>query len=756
MRKRIYISEKNYQQLREALKKKLKDHPNAKNIGSSNQEVYGEFADTIRKELSKILALSKYRNNRVISRIEKPEHEISGYKLWVIFYQTQKHPSKRKRMKRTAIQMLILYAFGELRNDLLVEEEKEKVDTKGTGARENFHDITFTNKLTVNQLKELIRGANHEIKILDTVLDNWGKLKKALQKAVGAGCKVRILVSDPDLLPNQLRSQIITFSQNPEFPRKSLDLIKKEIQSWKNRELVDIETHPHFPGFNLFAIDKVYYVGVFWYGHEALEGPFWQVASPSSLQQKIDEHFEGIWKEAKAGKVEIHAPNQVLPEKLKSFVGNWYMYCNKGEENRESYNLQAMQHGRIVENLVKIKPNGSTLKVTFFSNFNGEFSGSAYLCPSNSDYLEIRITTPSPQNTLHFLLCISPSSKDYLIGLYNYIYHYQPKLGTGLAGMVRIEDDSQSEIDYEAWKPRDIKLVKNTETKKLIRYLTFPTDARIESIEDFDQLKRLGKFSQDFKFKGVYKLYAYKGSDQTTYITESLIKIDEYRRAFHKRSGHQHLKDFGISEGKAEMPQNTDSLVIGLKNKENDRPGYFIFNVDDQKPRKGNYYLGIFGGAALNNNRTAIGSRVIMKFLGTDLNLYDTTSHRRYSLLSQEINDVPDAIRLNLSGRINNMIGFFHNSDARSKKDLKGIAKEEISMNEVFFDSACQRALTNDVNQIWNAAKMFERAVLHGFKPASAFKEKLELYEEEGWLSSKMKEGIINNDVYRNLMDSLK
>lgn len=756
-KKTIYLTDSNHSRLRDALIQKLETHPDSSKIGKSDKLGYESLAEFIQKSLTPILEDSKY------ARYKTLEVHVSYHCLWTIIYETKRRPKSRKRMNRTAIELLILFTFGEISDEMLEEGTEDLQDDQPSEsvAQEgnDLQEFAYYEEFSFRKLQRAIKTAKTEIKILDTFLDNWGKLKKYLEAATERNCKVRLVVSDPSLPCIVERSRNISvFMGNKTSLHASIENIRAEIATWERADLVELRVHDCLPSFNLFAVDESYFIGLFWHDKEAVEGPFMKVKR-ASFKAYVDEHFESIWKYA-ATRKESQLLNISVSSgtHLKKYVGNWYMYCNQVGKNEETYKLRFMEHGKVVENLLQIKEEGGELSAIFVSKARGIFKGDVYPCPTNESFVEMRLYSSETKGTLHFVFHIGKGLDDYLIGIYNHMYVNAPILGTGLAAMVK--SDIQEEMKPEDWEGRDITKIENEEVNKIIRYLTFPSGVRIEATQSFEHLKTFKRFNLPSLFKGVYKIYSYQGSESNNYsryISESLLKIDDKHQAFHKRYNSTFAQSgkMAISIGKVQASKE-DSLIISLKSKANGRIGFFVINIGDYTPRAKHYYTGIFTGVALQNRRVAIGNRVVLEYMGEDYGLFETTSINRFGIQEAEIDKVPLEVRDNLMGRVNNMVGFLKTEGASSKKALEKEANTGIDMKQVFFDSACQRALTDDVNEVANAAKMFERAILHGFRPFSAFEEKLADYESNGLISARIMNAILGNKIYLGIEKAIR
>ncbi|MDW3650981.1 MAG: hypothetical protein R8P61_28140 [Bacteroidia bacterium] len=758
MKKTIFLKEENFVRLRQGLNEKLKNHSDNKNLGKSDKLAYEGMATYIREELTLLLKSPEY------NRLRTHESQISYHSLWTILYQTEKDPSKRKRMNRMVVMLLILFVFKRIPEDMLIEKEEKLKQTernyfgKATLTSEGFR---YYEEFSLKKLRSSIRKARGEIKIIDTFLDNWRKLRAALKEANKQGCRIRILLNDPGFSPIVARSiRISDIGGGEKSLESSLQKIRNEIKDWENPDLVEISLHDSLPGFNLFGVDDIYYIGLFWHNTEATEGPFMMVSN-AQFKTNVNTHFEDLWEYAgRRGANTKGGQGKKLNQKLSPYVGNWLLYCNKVGKDEESFNLRNMEHGKVVENLLNVTEINGELSVSFVSYSNGVFRGKAYLCESNDSFLEIRLISKQNEDTLHFLFHIGNGLENHLIGIYNHMYVKAPVLGTGLTAIVKINPFRDQVEDLGSWKPQDVEEIQDQNVQKLLRYLRFPSGARLETLQSFEHLQNFKRFNLPSLFSGVYKIYSYQGSESNPYhrfISESLIKIDDSHQVFHKRcaSKYSETNEYSHSVGRVQASKG-DSLIISMKSKDHGRMGFFVINIGDYKPQSRTYYTGVFTGVALRNRRVAIGSRVILEFLGNDLSLYDQNSIKRYSIYKDEIQSIPAEVRENLMGRVNNLVGFLKTHGASSKKALLKESHEGVDMKQVFFDSACQRALSDDVNQIGIAAKMYERAVLHGFRPIHSFEEKLEEYEQEGWINQTIKNGILSNNTYKNLMKAYK
>jgi len=753
MRKTIYLTDENIIKLRDALKEKLKEHKDHKSLGKSHQNGYEGMANFICEQLKvKIAGDSKYREVK-----DQIGRFVTYHILWKIIYENVHFPEKRTRMTRMTIDLLTLFAFGEVTEDRMQEIPEQK-RPKGS-IKQTYQALTelgfaYYDEISFKKLNRLISQAQEEIRIIDTFLDNWRKIRKDLKKAVEQGCKVSILLNEPDFQAIVKRSfRISDIGGGIESLRKSINNIRAEVETWENSNLVKIETHDSLPGFNLFAVDNDYFIGLFWHDREAIDGPFMKVTN-QGFKKYVDEHFEAMWEYAVKPKSQrVIAIGKPLDTRLSPYLGTWNLYCNKVEKNEESYNLRSMEHGKVVENLIRFEEKSGVVEATFVSSDGRVFEGEAFICRNNDSFLEVQLKSVVNNNNIQFYFHIGAGLYNNLIGIYSHLYVNAPILGAGLSVIVRSKENHS--ISIENWEPRPIDKIDEMERKKTLRYLTFPAGSRLEAIQSFEQLKTYNRFNYPSLAEGVYKIYSYQGSEDNPfnrYITESLLYIDEFYQVFHKRCGLAYANDkkYAESRGKVESSKS-DSLIISLKSLEHGRIGFFVINFVEERPKLGDYFTGVFSGVGLRNRKVAIGNRVVLRFLGKNKELFDNTEIDRYRINSERFFEIPKEVRRNLTGRTNNMVGFLHTKGASSSKALLNEADKGIDMKSVLFDSALQRALTDNVNQIPNSVKAFERALLHGFEPFEAYENKLAEYEKIGLISSHMRKGIFGNEAFRSL-----
>lgn len=759
MKKRIYLPQATLELIREGVRLKFSDHPQRHILGKSQQIDYEPFQEIIERELETKLKAPQY--NRLLSEFPGIGKRITYFTLWTIFYDNVKNPPNRKRMHRDTIRMLMLFAFDEVREELLVESSPEENTHFQSSTGEmglsliNNRNFEYYDKINESIILESISNAKSEIRILKNFLNKWNSIRPYLEAAAGRGCKIRLLISEPHVKPVVNRSKyILPANKNknglPELRRRILD----EIENWEGKDKVEVAEHDCLPGFNLYAIDDTYFFSVYWYKVETIRGPYFVIKNEHDFKKHIDNHFENMWKEAYDLRNENRKKPKVnLDKRLKKYIGNWYLYCNKGIKDKESYQLRFMEQGEISENLLILSPNGYQLQATFVSPVHGKLNGFAEIHSIHDEFLEVKLRVPFEKDSIHFLIHIGQHNEDHIIGVYNFMYTNQPMLGTGLAAIVRCKDEVKVvETNILNGTHRPIEEIQDEGTQKLLRYLQFPTGTRIESVENLDDPKLFNRFSKPFKFRGVYKLFAYKGGSGKTYITESLMKIDGFQQITHKRGGKlEYTKR--TSEGKAELMKD-DNMLLAFKNLKNRKLGIMFVYCSTHDPSPDTYYTGVFCGFGISNNQRIMGNRVILQYLGEDEKLFNDTKIKRSEVGSAEFHQLPPEIKSILAGRTQNSLGFFYLRGSNIKSALARQAREEIHMGQVYFDAACQKALSNEPNQVEAVIDMFDRALKHGFEPKEAFVKKLEEFENKYWLGMKMKREILNNEKYLSLINT--
>ncbi|MCB0479712.1 MAG: hypothetical protein KDC84_16205, partial [Crocinitomicaceae bacterium] len=502
-KKTILMEEAFFHKLRDAVIDKLKSHPKAAHLEKANQEGYGAFIDDIKAEVLKVIEHPDNVRDKEIIKLKARLDQITKYKLWKFLYESRVHPEKRGAMRKSFIKLLMLFAYEEIRENDLAKELRNSPNilSRQRQGLTNLFGFEVFGKLTVARIQRAIEDAKFEIRILDTFFNNWGRLQNPLKEAVERGCKVKILLSDPELSPIIERSErILWFSEPGNLLTQSIDKIRKITQSWENAHLVEVETHRNLPGFNLFAIDRDYFVGLFWFNHEAVEGPFMKVSDNEEFKDLIDEHFNGIWEDAKSRqKATSIGTNKKIDSRLEALEGNWLLYCNQGEKGKQTFRLRSMEHGKVVENLLQLKVVDHKLEATFTSNNRREFRGEAHVCQENHSYFEIKMKSGGSIDTLYFIFYLG---EDHLIGIYNLMYERQPFFGTGLAAMIRFSR-KKALMNPREWNPSDVGKEENEKNKKLLRYLAFPLGTRIEVIQDIENLKKITRFNLPFQFRGI-------------------------------------------------------------------------------------------------------------------------------------------------------------------------------------------------------------------------------------------------------------
>ena len=124
---------------------------------------------------------------------------------------------------------------------------------------------------------------------------------------------------------------------------------------------------------------------------------------------------------------------------------------------------------------------------------------------------------------------------------------------------------------------------------------------------------------------------------------------------------------------------------------------------------------------------------------------YDDLGPERIELYSPQYFDLPEGVRANLTGRMNNLIGFIRKKAISSNDDLIKESNDEIDIGNLLFESACQKAIDKNIS---GCAKMILRAVRHGFTDLQLFEEKLTEWEKSRIIEPYFKELLIRQDSF--------
>ena len=174
--------------------------------------------------------------------------------------------------------------------------------------------------------------------------------------------------------------------------------------------------------------------------------------------------------------------------------------------------------------------------------------------------------------------------------------------------------------------------------------------------------------------------------------------------------------------GNAEILDNNLTIHLSEGSK---RVSYISIKTIDQRISISEevIYVGVMVGLTSETMATTA-TRVILKKAKSK-----NFEAKEISFNSKEFWDIPDAIRKNLVGRINNFIGFVREKGGIF--DSEGLMKEhknEIKFNNIFFENACFHAYEGNYNRMLQS---LIRAIEHGMSNKKQILEKIAEIDEE-------------------------
>lgn len=269
---------------------------------------------------------------------------------------------------------------------------------------------------------------------------------------------------------------------------------------------------------------------------------------------------------------------------------------------------------------------------------------------------------------------------------------------------------------------------------ELVRSIAFTKNTSF-SLETFREQFLNYQLNNDLdNFSGVYRMYAYGRSRDKggRGIQINIIEIMPSGFVKYKTSGFE-------AHGIASVKEN--NLYITLQHKDfKHRTGYFIFHTINTPARKNDIYAGVFLGISY-RMEVPMARRVILS--NTDEG-FDYI-HPDFALLnSPEYKALPKELRKNLTGRIENNIGFLNRMGDVFDLESLGLEWEHsVHFDDILFESACFRAMVINRDTVHNTLEILERAVHQGFSNLKEF--------EKNIFQSELRDDIIKSVRYQRI-----
>lgn len=153
--------------------------------------------------------------------------------------------------------------------------------------------------LTDDDIEAPIKAASKLIRIQQTWIPNRSKINEEIVLAARRGCKVHILMLDPELEMATSRSNDLGMSD-----RHVSDEIDATLKSLKKHWLkhgkphnIEVRLHNCIPSQFLYQIDEKLYTGVFFVEKEGINGPVFELEEKVGYcSEVLINNFNLIWK----------------------------------------------------------------------------------------------------------------------------------------------------------------------------------------------------------------------------------------------------------------------------------------------------------------------------------------------------------------------------------------------------------------------------------------------------------------------------
>lgn len=255
-----------------------------------------------------------------------------------------------------------------------------------------------------------------------------------------------------------------------------------------------------------------------------------------------------------------------------------------------------------------------------------------------------------------------------------------------------------------------------------------------------------------FDYPGIYEVYTYGHPRNGSHsIIQSSLRIHSNGYAEFKG-----VEPHGMAYGLAQKIRG--NLYLELKNSDKerarDRKGYFVIAINDTiEPKAGEVYTGVFVGLS-RKAHLPLSKRVVMKYLGNDDELIkvfaETKEGIRINSDTPAYHELEKAIRLTISGRFNNYIGFQDFGKViTTTQDLLESHSKEINLSQVFLESAIYKALElSSSTWINDVVEMLRQACLHGLPDLDGFENRVK--------DLQISKIILEDKEYLNLKNRMK
>jgi hypothetical protein len=153
-------------------------------------------------------------------------------------------------------------------------------------------------------------NATQSICILQTWIPNLLQIERSLSKVIARGCRIRILLLDPNSIQAEARNEDLGYVDRNTI-RHSIELNLKQLASFHTEvgDALEVRLYRGTPVLSLYACDDTRFLGFYWRKRRSSQGPQFEIRGRSSLMAlEADRHFEDLWAHSSVVKFAPEAP----------------------------------------------------------------------------------------------------------------------------------------------------------------------------------------------------------------------------------------------------------------------------------------------------------------------------------------------------------------------------------------------------------------------------------------------------------------
>jgi len=155
--------------------------------------------------------------------------------------------------------------------------------------------------LPSSEIYSAFKKSRDNIKILQTWIPEKEHFSDAISYGLYSGAQVRILLLKPGSICAKLRSEELGFKADQVSLKieDTLAELRRVFESHPNNSQISIRLYEGTPTLSIYAFDQSMFIGQYWRGENASNGPHLKVSGEESYYiRSLEDHFETIWSSA--------------------------------------------------------------------------------------------------------------------------------------------------------------------------------------------------------------------------------------------------------------------------------------------------------------------------------------------------------------------------------------------------------------------------------------------------------------------------